>query len=397
MPAAFAEAALPPAIAAHRNDGPHLMARSNEFERALDRYLGIPALFVMGLFRIRRSIPLSPRRIGIIQPTAVGDMFLISGLVLHLRECFPEAEIHIFHGPSNAISVGLLPVDVVSHRCEFRRLFQTIRKFRQARLDVAIDCAPWARLTALLTALSGAKATLGFRSAGQHIHPAFDIAVPYLDNRHEIENHRAMAEVFGPIAEYKLSVRRGRRPRNLELPYTRVVVCHVAAGGSRAAEKSWPLSYWAMLARGLVERGMIVAFSGAPDDAAQISTVLDLADLPEDRCFSLAGRTSLAELAFVVSQARLLVTIDTGIAHLGAAVGATVIGLHGPTRFRRWGACNSRSCGLDSPHPAAGFIHFGFERHPQGNEIMAQLTVEDVCSAVYARLAETDTRFDLVS
>jgi ADP-heptose:LPS heptosyltransferase len=250
---------------------------------------------------------------------------------------------------------------------------------------------------ALLTALSGAKFTLGFRSAGQYIHSAFDIAVPYLNDRHEIDNHRAMAEVFGPIAEYKLSLRRACRPPNLELPYKRMVVFHIAAGGSRAAEKSWPPNYWAMLARALVDHGMVVAFSGAPDDSAQISTVLNLAGLPEDRCFSLAGRTNLAELAYVVSQARLLVTIDTGIAHLGAAVGAAVVGLHGPTRFCRWGACSSRSSGLDSPHPAAGYIHFGFEWHPQGNEIMAELSVDAVCSAIFARLAETETRLDHVS
>jgi ADP-heptose:LPS heptosyltransferase len=361
-------------------------ARSGEFERALDRYAGIPLLFCLGLLRRRRTLPAAPRRIGVLQPTAIGDMFLISGLLRHLHERFPQAELHIFHGPSNAAALALLPVDTVGHCCRFKEPWQALREIRAAELDVLINCAPWTRLTALLTALSGARATLGFRSAGQHIHPAFDIAVPYAPDRHEIENHRALAEQFGRLDRYRPSVRLREPPLPIDLPFSRLVLLHVAAGGSRAQQKSWPAERWAALARLLVARGWVVAFTGTEADAPTIDPILAAARLPPEQGRSLAGRLSLPQLAHVLARARLLVTVDTGLLHLAAALDSPVLGLHGPTRFERWGACNAAATGLNAPHPAAGYIHYGFERHREGDAIMHSLSVDAVAAAALAWL-----------
>jgi heptosyltransferase I len=112
------------------------------------------------------------------------------------------------------------------------------------------------------------------------------------------------------------------------------------------------------------------------------------AQLPTDSGICLAGRLSLPQLAHVLQRVRLLVTIDTGIAHLAAAVNGAVIGLHGPTRFERWGACNERASGLNAPHPSAGYINYGFERHPLGDKIMASLSVDKVFAAIMTRLQE---------
>lgn len=368
------------------------MARSSEFERAIDRYAGIPLLFVLGLLRRRRALPARPARIGVIQPTAIGDMFLITGLLCHLRERLPEAEIHVFHGKSNAAALALLPVDVVGHCCVFKRPWQALRMLRAARLDVLIDCAPWTRLTALLTALSGAGTTVGFRSAGQGIHPAFDIAVPYLPTRHEVENHRAVAELFGPLAEYRPRVRLDEAAP--DLPLDRLVLLHVSAGGSRAAAKSWPAASWAALARHLAADGWVVGFTGAASDVPAIRRIIEAAGLPPECCLLLAGRLTLPQLARTLADARLLVTIDTGVAHLAAAAGGRVVALHGPTRFARWGAHTPLATGLDAPHPAAGHVHYGFERHPRADRIMASLSVDAVFAMVAARLEEAERRPD---
>jgi len=364
------------------------MARSSDTERALDRTAGTAAIFLVGMLRRRREWPAAPRRVGVIQPTAIGDVVLMSGLLRHLRQLLPGAELHVFHGPSNAPALPLLPADVVGHCCAFKRPWRTLAALRGARLDVLINCAPWTRLTALLTALAGARATLGFRSAGQYTYPAYDVAVPYSAARHEVENHRALAELFGPLDEYRPSVRLpDLSPRVVPaVPAGRLVLMHVAAGGSRAREKSWPAANWALLARRVADRGWLVGFTGAAADEAAIRPILDAARLPPDRCFSLAGRLSLPDLAALLARARLLVSIDTGIAHLAAAVGGAVVGLHGPTRFERWGARNDRSVGLNAPHPAAGYIHFGFEKHPLGDRVMASLSVDAVAAAVFSQL-----------
>lgn len=357
------------------------MARSSRFHRYLDRVLGIPLIFLIGLGGRRRVLPASPRRIGVIQPSAIGDMVLISGLLLHLRNRYPEAQLHVFHGPYNGEAVRLLPVDVIAHPCVFTRPLATLRLLRDADLDVLINSAPWTRLTAALTAFSGARTKVGFHSPGQFIHPAFDIAVPYLNDRHEVENHRAVAELFGPLAEYKLQLRLPRQRLRMELPYDRLVLMHISPGGSAAKQKSWPVKNWAELAWRLAEGGWHIGFTGAQADREAVDAVIEMAKLPKNRCVSLVGRLSLAELCHVILRARLLVTIDTGIGHLAGALNAVVLGLHGPTRFERWGSCSVHAKGVNSPHPACGYINYGFEQHRDGDEVMARLSVNAVAVA----------------
>ncbi|MBW7971554.1 glycosyltransferase family 9 protein [Bradyrhizobium sp. BR 10289] len=316
-------------------------------------------------------------------------MFLTSGLVDHLHKLYPAAEIHVFHSAFNAGAVQFLVPDVISHRCDFTDPRPALRELRDAKLDVLINCAPWTRLTALLTSLSGAKATFGFRSKGQGIHPAFDLTVPYRDDRHEIANHRAMAELFGPLDSYRLTIRSIECAPSRALPYDKLVLMHATPGGSAAKPKSWPREHWAELVGRLTGKGFVVGFTGTQADQTAIDAILDVAKVPSESAFSLAGLLSLPELAYALNRAKLLVTVDTGVAHLAAALNAPVVCLHGPTRFARWGACNVRATGVDSPHPAAGYIHYGFESHPLQNDVMPAISVEAVEAAVTVRLTET--------
>jgi ADP-heptose:LPS heptosyltransferase len=365
------------------------MARSSKLQRDVDRILGIPIVFLVGLIRRQRSLPVSPRRIGIIQPSAIGDMVLISGLLLHLHRRFPNAEIHVFHGPFNGQAIPLLPVDVVAHLCIFTRPLATLRTLRSADLDILINCAPWTRLTALLTAMSRSRATVGFRSHGQYIHPAFDVAIPYLSDRHEVENHRAVAQLFGPMPDYTLKIRATRQLPKIALPHDRMILMHMCPGGSCAKQKSWPAENWVDLGQRLIEHGFVLGFTGADVDRDAVAEIVKHADLARDRCISLAGRLNLTELCNVLASARLLVTIDTGVAHLASALNIPVVGLYGPTRFERWGSRGARATGLNSPHPASGYINYGFEQNPQGDEIMPRLTPDVVFAAVMARLSES--------
>jgi ADP-heptose:LPS heptosyltransferase len=370
------------------------MSRSTEFQRRLDRAIGIPIVCLIGFFGQRRPLPDAPKRIGVIQPSAIGDMVLISGLLLHLRRCYPDAEIHVFHGLYNAEAVQLLPIDLTAHSCDFRQPLATLRRLRSVGLDVLINSAPWTRLTAALAALSNARVKIGFRSAGQYIHSAFDIAVPYLNDRHEIENHRAFAELFHPLAQYTLQLKGMQRASAIDLPYDRLVLMHMFPGGSRARQKSWPAEYWIRLARSIAKQGWVIGFTGAEADREALTQFLSAAGMPEGHCMALAGRLSLAELCDVMGRARLLVTIDTGIAHLAAALNARVVGLYGPTRSERWGCRSERAVCLNSPHPAAGYINYGFEQHADGDKVMAALSVNTVQAAVEAVLKRTIAEHD---
>lgn len=340
------------------------------------------------MLRHHRQLPSSPQRIGFLSPTAIGDLILDTGLLGHISQRYPRAELHIFHGRNNREAIALLPVPVVAHLCDFQRFRRTLVEIRRSRLDLLVDLTPWPRLTALYAALSGA-ATVGFNSLGQRRHFAFDVAVPHMRTRHEIENLEAMADVFGECPSYEVRISDAGALPELPVDWNRLILCHAAPGGSRSQWKRWPTEYWVELIKALVGEGHLVAFSGTQSDEPVVNAILAQLNVPSDRAFSLCGRLTLLELAAVLRACRLCITVDTGVMHLASALDVDTITLLGPTHSTRWGARSPYSVNLDSPHPKSGFIHLGFEQSRHGAEIMTSLKPQDVIAAARALLGRS--------
>jgi ADP-heptose:LPS heptosyltransferase len=111
-----------------------------------------------------------------------------------------------------------------------------------------------------------------------------------------------------------------------------VVVLHV---GAAAKARRWPHGRFAELAAWCREQGHPVVVTGGGADVEAGLCVVRRAGLPDDA--SLAGRTSLADLAALVAGARLLVSGDTGVAHLATAYRRPSVVLFGPVSPARWG------------------------------------------------------------
>ncbi|GAA4677166.1 glycosyltransferase family 9 protein [Pseudonocardia yuanmonensis] len=128
-------------------------------------------------------------------------------------------------------------------------------------------------------------------------------------------------------------------PEDLRLPAPphtppgppRPVVVHP---GAAFGAKCWPADRFAALARRLAPLGPVVV-TGGPAERTLAERVAAGAGLPDDRV--LAGRTSIAEFAALVAGAALVVSGDTGIAHLAAAFGRPSVVLFGPVGPERWG------------------------------------------------------------
>jgi len=71
----------------------------------------------------------------------------------------------------------------------------------------------------------------------------------------------------------------------------------------------------------------------------------------------LVGRDGLGEIARALMHAEVLVSVNTGIMHLGAILGVPTVSINGPTSSRRWGPGRSESheC-MPSRWKRAGFL-----------------------------------------
>lgn len=129
----------------------------------------------------------------------------------------------------------------------------------------------------------------------------------------------------------------------------RELVGLVPGVGKLRPHRAWIQSGWRYLAAHLKERGSFPVLIGGADDreasdAIQAEMVNDergsdvVSGGPGEEsinrlsgCLNLAGRLSLVETAALLKLCRLVVSGDTGPAHLAVAVGTPVVGLYGPT------------------------------------------------------------------
>jgi ADP-heptose:LPS heptosyltransferase len=151
----------------------------------------------------------------------------------------------------------------------------------------------------------------------------------WLEEIHERERWTRLLQWHGIEAEpddFRLL------PPAVPSPCPGATVLHVgAAYGSRL----WPEDRFAEVARALSADGHRVMFTGSSAEGPRARDVARLAGLPESQV--LAGRLRLAEFIAAIAGSRLVVSADTGAAHLASAYSRPSVVLFGPAPAEVWG------------------------------------------------------------
>ncbi|MCX8455184.1 glycosyltransferase family 9 protein [Paenarthrobacter ureafaciens] len=130
--------------------------------------------------------------------------------------------------------------------------------------------------------------------------------------------------------DYRLNKPRAASPR------PGATVIHVgAAYGSRL----WPVERFAEVAVELTKAGHDIVFTGGTSERERAEETAALAKRQGANLDAgvLAGRQGLAEFAATIAEARLIVSADTGAAHLASAYERPSVVLFGPAPAEEWG------------------------------------------------------------
>ena len=104
--------------------------------------------------------------------------------------------------------------------------------------------------------------------------------------------------------------------------------------GANEPGRRWPFAAFLKLADDLARRGLTVAFVGGPAEAA-CKAELAAADR-EGRFLDLIGRISLRGLMTLLRDAAVVVTNETGPAHLAIGLGAPTVMILGGGQYGAW-------------------------------------------------------------
>ena len=298
-------------------------------------------------------------RILIVRLSALGDIVHALPVLARLRQAFPAAAIDwlveanyaatltLASGLSRRIIVRATSEATSANGISFATgtgYLRAVSFLRRQQYDLALDLqgllksAVWARA-------SGARRVIGF----DREHLREPLAASFY-------TETAIPDASGHVMQKNLSILRALpiEPGPVALhvdpqPSHELIKTIQTAGGSNGyivinpgaawPNKCWPADRFAAVAKLLRDRtGLHSLVTWGPKERA----LADAVSHASAGAASPAPATSVADLAALMRSAALVISGDTGPLHIGAAVGAPIVGLFGPTRPERNGPWEPR-------------------------------------------------------
>ncbi|MDP8951579.1 MAG: glycosyltransferase family 9 protein [Actinomycetota bacterium] len=283
----------------------------------------------------------------------LGDLVAATGALRALHRGYPGAEITLIALPwAVALAPHLPHVDRLlpypgapglDGKGDKSALGEFLGRVRSERFDLAVNMHGKGPTSTRLVARFGALCTAGFVSDTVSDVPTLDFTVPWEAKEHESRKLLLLAKKVGGVPvggsdgaepELRVRVEDDRRARALLPPERPLALVHP---GASVPEKRWPAEGFGWVAKGLLRRGYAVAVTGNPAEKTLTGWVAALAPGALD----LGGRTDLSTLIATVARADVVVSNDTGPAHLAYALRTPSVTLFGPsTSAERWGPLN---------------------------------------------------------
>ena len=341
-------------------------------QRWIDRWAGIPlcaAVSAIDALRLRfRPAPAhneTPRAIVVILLSEMGSLVLANDMFARLKQRYPDAPLHALLFRKNREILDLMrvmdpanvhTVDDRSLPLLLASLGKAIGELRRAKVDVAIDCELFSRISSLLSYASGAAVRVGFHRhtqeglyRGSHINRP----VPYNPYHHISAQFLTLARAIDSTAVPKSKLpllAAPKPPPQVQLDGALIQAIHrrlaqdfppiagkplvlVYPGGGILPIRAWPLASYTALCQGLVADGCAVAVIGLKDDQALARQLVAnvQAAFPASPVIDLTGYTrSISELLALFHVARLLVTNDGGPGQFAALTPIWTLMLFGP-------------------------------------------------------------------
>jgi heptosyltransferase-2 len=278
-------------------------------------------------------------RILIVAPNWIGDTLLAQPLFARLRRKLSGAVIDALAPSWTAPVLRRMPEisDVIEapfrhSRLDLRLRWRLGRSLRAHRYDEAI-VLPNTFKAALVPFFADIPLRVGFVGESRYgllnlAHKLDEKALPLMAERYAQLAERPGEPPVRPLAQTQLEVDEANlliTLARLGLSRTKPAVA-LCPGAEYGPAKRWPARYFAALAVKLAARGRAVWLFGSGSDRDIGEQIVSES---AGAAINLCGRTDLASAIDLLSVAEIVVSNDSGLMHLAAAVGRPVVALYG--------------------------------------------------------------------
>lgn len=277
----------------------------------------------------------------------VGDSIMTVPALRALRKVLPNATITLATRPGTAgifSEADFIDEVLLYDRKGALSVVPQIREWRRRKFDLALLFQN-AFEAALIPFLAGVPLRLGYASESRHAMLTHPLPLPdWRSSRHEVFYYLYLVTaleqmLFGtsnicegePDASMQISERQKVEAATLLRSHgvkEGEVVVAICPGSINSRAKRWPAEAYAALADRLIDAQRQVLLIGSK---GEIDVSEDVTRRMRGRPVVLTGKTSLDQITAVLALADLIVTNDTGPAHIGAALGRPTIVIFGPT------------------------------------------------------------------
>ena len=297
----------------------------------------------------------------------LGDVVLLTSAIALLKKAYPQAHITMLSRPivrevieHNPVIDDVILFDYKAKQNSMKQMWSMVQELRRRKFDLAISFDRKLR-PALLCLLAGIPVRVGpsrvLDARPSRVTWLYTHTVPItydLDETLQAETYQEIIRGFTGAAGHEHPV----LPTPTEEQRAKAESFLSSAAGKRKIGlcvkgtfglKTWPKEYFAEVVRALNFRYDAAFYvTGAPGDYAYAEDVISTIGLPVE---NLCGKTNLMELAALYGQLDLLISVDTGGAHIAAVTGVPLLVMFGCTSPRRWHPISDNAVAFTSHEP----------------------------------------------
>ena len=278
-------------------------------------------------------------RILIVAPSWIGDTLLAQPLLRRLHDKLGQVSIDALAppwcGPLLARMPEIdefIPSPFAHGELKLRARWKLGRELAQRKYHQAF-ILPNSFKSALIPFFADIPLRAGYVGESRYgllnlVHKLDPTKLPLMAERYAQLAEKPGAELQRPLPAVQLRtdpINTARTTARLELDRSRPVAVF-CPGAEYGPAKRWPAQHFAALARALTARGYAVWLIGSTKDAEAGEEIRSQSG---ETCKNLCGKTDLAAAIDLIGCARLVVSNDSGLMHVAAALGKPLIALYG--------------------------------------------------------------------